>query len=242
MHIRFQFMRLEGLKFIGHLDILRLFERAFKRAGLPVVHSQGYNPRPQIIFAQPMALGLTSCGEFADVEIANDYDPAKFMTVLNGSLPPGLQLLDAKERINKSNLMAIIEAARYSIKFSYEANHKLDIDELVEQISSEDTINVIKKTKSGEKEMNIRPLIYELSGNTDCNTGEFRVLLKAGQNENVRPELFLDGVSNVTGIDFTLSKMHRIMLYANAAGKKGLSVPVQYDKSCWVSPMDEAML
>ncbi|WP_054632612.1 TIGR03936 family radical SAM-associated protein [Thermoclostridium stercorarium] len=58
MKIRFRFDRGEELKYIGHLDVMRLFERAFKRAEIPVTHSQGFNPRPHIVFAQPMALGF----------------------------------------------------------------------------------------------------------------------------------------------------------------------------------------
>lgn len=240
MHIRFQFERDEELKFIGHLDILRLFERAFKRSGLPVTHSQGFNPRPQIVFAQPMPLGLTSSGEFADVEINGDFYPVDFMRRLNSSLPPGLQLIDAKERINKSNLMAIIEAARYKIAFSFEEQHIPNINVLVEKVLSKDAMNVIKKTKSGEKEINIRPLIYELSGSIYNNTGEFKVLLGAGQNNNVRPELFLDGVSSVAETNLKLRNMHRIMLYCRSTGENSLKALVNGEKASWVSPMDEA--
>lgn len=83
MEIRFRFSRGEELKFIGHLDILRLFERAFKRAGIQVAHSEGFNPRPRIVFAQPMPLGLTSEGEFADVELAEQIDIANFIIRCN---------------------------------------------------------------------------------------------------------------------------------------------------------------
>jgi len=240
MYIRFRFERGEELKFIGHLDILRLFERAFKRSGLPVAHSQGFNPRPQIIFAQPMPLGLTSSGEFADVEINGEYDPAEFMRKLNSSLPSGLQLLEARERINKTNLMGIIEAARYNITFSFEEQRISNINTLVEKILSEETINVTKKTKSGEKEINIRPLIYELSGNINDSTGEFEVLLGAGQDNNVRPDLFLNGVSSIAETNFKLRKMHRIMLYCRNGGGYGLNSSENEEKTGWVSPMNKA--
>jgi len=241
MHIRFRFKRGEDLKFIGHLDILRLFERAFKRSGLPVAHSQGFNPRPQIIFAQPMPLGLTSTGEFADVELEGEYDAEEFMIRLNSSLPPGLQLLEAKKRINKSNLMSVIGAARYNIGFGFETQENPLTERLIEAVMDEGVINVNKKTKSGEKEINIRPLIYELSGKINGGTGEFEVLLGAGQDNNVRPELFLNGVSDVAGVKLELRHMHRLMLYIGIEGGKGANRP-ETDRCVWVSPLDDRVL
>lgn len=236
MHIRFRFKRGEELKFIGHLDILRLFERAFKRSGLPVAHSQGFNPRPRIVFAQPMPLGLTSTGEFADVELEGEYDTDQFMQRLNSSLPPGLQLLEARKRINKSNLMSLIGAARYNIGFSVKTQESHAIARIVETVLDKEIINVIKKTKSGEKEVNIRPLIYELSGKINGNTGEFEVLLNAGQDNNVRPELFLNGASVIAGVRLELRYMHRLMLYIGIEGEKGTN------RCAWVSPLDDKVL
>lgn len=241
MYIRFRFKRGEELKFIGHLDILRLFERAFKRSGLPVAHSQGFNPRPQIVFAQPMPLGLTSSGEFADVELIGEYKTDEFIERLNGSLPPGLQLIEAKERINKSNLMSIIESARYNIGFTIGSQEKPVMDRFAEAVMGKDKINVTKKTKSGEKEINIRQLIYELTANINGNTGEFKVLLGAGQNDNVRPDLFLAGVSDVTGVRLELKYMHRLMLYVRDQGEKGVN-NAEANRNVWISPLDDKVL
>ena len=217
MKIRFQFERGEELKYIGHLDVMRLFERAFKRAGLPVTHSQGFNPRPHIVFAQPMPLGLTSAGEFADVELERRYEPDVFVEKLNSALPAGIKAVDAAEVGNGRNIMAIVGAARYRIDFKAEPG--LDIDGIISEILSTERIIVLKKTKSGEKEFDIRPLIYELSGEAMNGTGFFNVLLNAGQDDNVRPELFVEGVRTCTGIDIEMTAMHRIMLYGRVGGE-----------------------
>lgn len=240
MHLRFRFKRGEELKFIGHLDILRLFERAFKRSGFQVVHSQGFNPRPQIVFAQPMPIGLTSCGEFADVELQTECNPEEFIKRMNEVLPPGIQLLDAKEKKKKSNIMALTEAARYKIGF--EASENTDINKLVNGVLSKDTISVIKSTKSGDKEVNIRPLIYKLTGYMDGNTGIFDVLLGAGQNDNVRPELFLSGVYSATGINPDMNFMHRKMLYAASRNEKKLNLPQLNDKAEWITLLDDSLI
>lgn len=137
--------------------------------------------------------------------------------------------------------MSIIGAARYKIGFNIETRENPAIDRFVEIVSGEDTINVIKKTKSGEKEINIRPLIYELSGNINGNTGEVEVLLGAGQTNNVRPELFLSGVSHVIGSELKLEYMHRLMLYVEFRGQKGVNLPGA-NKNAWISPLDEKIL
>jgi radical SAM-linked protein len=227
MHIRFQFSRGDDLKFIGHLDILRLFERVFKRSGLPVAHSQGFNPRPQIIFGQPMPLGLTSEGEFADVELTRGQEPQEFLKIMNNALPPGIRLLDAKEKKNPSNLMGQISAARYHI--SFKAPEGTDLQKLIGDVLAADTINVLKKTKSGEKEKNIRPFIYELTGTWGTSAGSFEALVGAGQDDNIRPDLLLAGVSNAFQAGLDLVSMHRVLLL----GRKD---------SNWLSLLDDQML
>lgn len=227
MQIRFQFSRGDDLKFIGHLDILRLFERAFKRSGLPVAHSQGFNPRPQIVFGQPMPLGLTSEGEFADVELLEDHEPQKFLTIMNQSLPPGIRVMDARVKKNPSNLMAQISGARYRV--SFRASEDPDVQKLIGNIQSADTILVMKKSKSGAKETNIRPFIYELSGSFSGTEGSFDVLLGAGQVDNIRPDLFLAGISDTFQAGLEMTSMHRVMLL----GRKG---------EMWLSLLDERML
>lgn len=217
MKIRFQFIRGEELKYIGHLDVMRLFERAFKRSQIPLTHSQGFNPRPHIVFAQPMPLGLSSDGEFADVELEKSYELNDLLEKINSALPKGIKVVAANVKNNNKNIMGIVEAARYRIDFK--AFQSLDINGIISNILSQKRILVLKKTKSGEKEFDIRPLIYELSGETNENAGFFNVLLNAGQDNNVRPELFFEGVRLCTGIDIEMTKMHRIMLYGRAENK-----------------------
>jgi len=227
MQFRFQFSRGEELKFIGHLDILRLFERAFKRSGLPVAHSQGFNPRPQIVFGQPMPLGLTSEGEFADVELTGGHDPAVFSKTMNDALPPGIRILDVKEKKNPSNLMSQISGARYRICFH--APGGLNLEKLTMKILAADSIPALKRTKSGEKEINIRPFIYELAESPNTSGECFEVLLNSGQEDNIRPDLFLSGVSNAFQAELELKSMHRIILL----GRKDNN---------WLSLLDDRML
>jgi radical SAM-linked protein len=227
MDIRFQFKRGDELKFIGHLDVLRLFERAFKRSGLQVTHSQGFNPRPQIVFGQPMPLGLTSDGEFADVKLDEYVDVHKFINILNEALPPGIEIVNAKEKRKQVKLTVLIAGARYRIEF--DSQQPVNIHNIVGEVLNSNIIRVVKKTKSREKEVNIRPLIYELAGGKNQVSAYFDVLLRAGQADNVRPELFLAGVCSVSGLDLQMRSMHRFMLYGQKDGR-------------WLSLLDNEML
>ena len=80
---RVKFTKGEEVKFIGHLDIMRLFQRAIKRAKLPVAYSQGFNPHQLLSFASPLTLGATSEGEYGDIEMAEKIEPYIVMQELN---------------------------------------------------------------------------------------------------------------------------------------------------------------
>jgi radical SAM-linked protein len=208
-----------------------------KQAGIQVAHSEGFNPRPRIVFAQPLALGLTSDGEFADVALGEPIEIADFIQKINSALPAGISVIEAKVKTGKSNLMGIIDAARYRI--SFEAGDMPDIEYLINSVLDSSEINVMKRTKRGEKKVNIRPFIYDLSGEKDGRTGIFNVILAAGQNNNIRPELFLEGVSKVSNTSLDMLRMHRIMLYCSK--KKHVS-DLPSAGSIWITPMDYLLI
>ena len=84
---RFKFSKGEGVKFIGHLDVLKAFQRALKRADLPIAYSQGFNPHQLISFASPLSLGYTSEGEYGDFKLTEFVKSEIVMEKLNNALP-----------------------------------------------------------------------------------------------------------------------------------------------------------
>jgi len=90
--LRVRFKRGEGIKFISHLDIIRLWHRAFRRAGIDLAYSEGFNPHPRIALAAPLALGITSEAELMDVFIARNVSPHSFTALVNRQLPPGIEI------------------------------------------------------------------------------------------------------------------------------------------------------
>lgn len=213
--LRFKFSRGNKLKYIAHLDLLRTFERAIKRAELPVAYSQGFNPRPKIIFGLPMPIGLTSKAEYADIEFKENVNPGIFESKLNLCLPDGLKVIKAAEKNNRDNIMNQISAARYTIIFD-PGKVVRGLDDMLHDMLSKEEIFVLKKTKKGLRYVNIRPMIYSLSlsaqnGNT-CSLDGF---LSAGAENNLRIDVLMDALSKETGINLTILSMHRYALYCN---------------------------
>ncbi len=217
--LRFKFSRNEGLKYIAHLDILRVFERALKRSGLPVAYTQGFNPRQKLVFGLPMSIGLTSDSEFADIELEQDVSPEGFIEAINRSLPEGIRVLAAveQEHNRKDNIMNQISAARYEITFETEKplSH-FEMDNLVQGVLSKEDISVMKKTKKGMRPVNIRPMIYALSTcKKDGNKFSLEAFLSAGAENNLRADLLMEAFNQETGLAAKTLATHRKALYAS---------------------------
>lgn len=215
--LRFRFSRDERLKYIAHLDILRLFERALKRSGLPVSYTQGFNPRQKIVFGLPIAVGLTSSAEYADIEFDEDISPEAFISRLNQSLPEGIQVLDAVPLQNRGSIMSQITSAKYEIAFSMPRSMgKDEINSIVIGFLDQEDITVMKKSKKGARPVNIRPLIYSLSAReSGRNVYIMDAFLSAGAENNLRPDLLMTAFRQETGLDLTVESMHRKAMFAS---------------------------
>lgn len=156
---RVKFTKGEEVKFIGHLDIMRLFQRAIKRAKLPVAYSQGFNPHQLLSFASPLTLGATSEGEYGDIEMAEKIEPYIVMQELNKTLPCGVNIEKSVLITEKTeSAMAAIEAAKYIVFADEKLNKKL-LQNQIEQYLLQKEILVMKKTKRNEKITDIRRYI-----------------------------------------------------------------------------------
>lgn len=215
--MRFKFSRGPGLKYIAHLDVLRVFERAIKRARLPIAYSQGFNPRQKLVFGLPMSIGLTSDSEYADIEFAQDIEPRDFVEAINKGLPEDIRVKKAVMLTAKDNIMNQITAARYEINFeTNEAMSHFEIDSLVQDMLAKEEISVMKKSKKGPRPINIRPLIYSLSADKkDVKVFDLEAFLSAGAKDNLRADLLMEAFKQETGLDVKIVSIHRKALYAS---------------------------
>ena len=209
--IRIKFKKDENVKFISHLDMMKAFQRAIRRAGLKAGYSQGFNPQMQMIFGAPLSLGFTSGAEYADFTFTEDYDPAYIVEMLNKALPPGLLVIDAGTRTTNKNIMADIKFAGYS--FSITTGKA--ISNIAKKLQESEKL-IVKKTRKGKtKEVDIKPMILEINP----MEGKLNVLVKAGNETNLNPRLLMEAVKIHIDLEAEGNGYNRIEQYVERNGK-----------------------
>ena len=181
---RLKFSKLGMGKYISHLDLLRTFTRSIHRAELPVRYSQGFNPHQLITFSLPLALGVTSETEFVDIDFEDTVSPDEILTKLNKNLPPDIKILKVSQPVFKAHN---IVSAKYIIDItSADDVTKEEIESFFEQKD----INATKKTKKGEKEINLRDFIKVVNViSIDGKSFRLDAVLLAGGEANIKPDI-----------------------------------------------------
>ena len=161
---------------ISHLDLMRLFQRAFKRAGLPLTHTQGFNPRPSVSIALPLSVGVESGCELLDFDLYGEKPGCEeIMTRLNDALVEGVKVLSVYDEAAKIKHLALLECV---VSLEYDAGIPAGAAEQIEALFAREEVTVEKKSKNGLKEENIIPMIRRLTVSAaDGNTLELQALV-----------------------------------------------------------------
>ena len=195
--IRFRFARSGSLRYIGHLDLMRTFERSMRRAELPLLHSQGYNPRPMLVFALPLGVGIATSDDYLDMALSEERDVKSTIDALVPMLPDGLSILDGwSVPETRVSIMAIVSAASYRLRAP-------GIADAVSKLYERVTVLVEKKSKGQIRTLDIRPLMLSIVADGSSDKDACTVLVCAGSHENVRPDLLLKALT--TYVDYPLS-------------------------------------
>lgn len=145
---------------ISHLDLMRLFQRAFKRAGYVLTHTQGFNPRPSVSIALPLSVGVESCCEFLDFDLEGEWgDYEVLVEKLNSTLTDGISVLEAYEKGKKIGELSYL---RSIISLEYDAGVPECAEAAIKQLLTSPEVIVTKKTKNGLQEQNIIPMIHSV--------------------------------------------------------------------------------
>jgi len=185
--LRFYFSKADEVKYVGHLDTIELFDRAFRRAKLPISFSEGFNPRPKLTFAHPLAVGISSNGEIGEIELTEKILEEEFINRLNEALPIPVRIIKAEYIEEKKSLMSLVKSAEYTIQIQDE----VITPEKVENLLLQDQIVIEKTSKSGKTStVDIKPMILSWKF-VDKNNNIFKVDLKTGSNENLRPDTII---------------------------------------------------
>ena len=190
MRIRIKFRKYGVMRFIGHLDIMRYFQKAMRRANIDIAYSEGFSPHQIMSFAAPLGVGITSDGEYLDIEVHSTKSTSESRDALNAVMVDGIEITEyVALRQDAKKAMTSVAAADYIVYFKNQVDFtQEELGEKIRQYYEErDTIEVTKQTKKSERVIDIKPLIYQFS---PCSLKElgwqgFFLQLSTGSTDNI---------------------------------------------------------
>ena len=221
MKIRIKFRKYGVMKFIGHLDIMRYFQKAMRRADIDICYSTGFSPHMIMSFAAPLGVGITSDGEYFDIEVNRTKSSAEAMNALNDTMVEGVEISGyVLLPDNAKTAMSIVAAADYELSFKdgYDVPASKEAFETAIEafFTNAKEVIITKQTKKSEKTMDLKPLVYDFSMREKEGNPVFYLKLSTGSNDNVKPELVVEALFDHMGLNYNPSaiQIHRIDVYA----------------------------
>lgn len=196
LHFAFAF----PFMWLAHLDRMRTIERILLRANLPITHSQGYNPRPQFVFALPTAAGLSSSSEYIDVYLNEILTAEYIREKLDAQLSDGIVLLNINLLpLTKTSIVSKVRLADYVFQYP-------DITYYMQKLLEQDKILVKKYSKKRHKDIDIKPFIFSQAA---LNKNQYHLRARAGSQGNLRADLILQAFEN----DLKWEKAHDVTIH-----------------------------
>ncbi len=201
MNYRVRFSKHGAIRYIGHLDVMRYFQKLLRRAEIDVAYTQGFSPHAITTFAQPLGVGIESDGEYMDLRLNSEISCDELKRRINEASVPEIRAISVKLLPDSiGNAMASVAAAEYKIGFKEGRKPEVlsekddaSINEMIKSFLSQDEIILVKEGKAGLREIDIKDRIFEFSWDNedDC----FNAILDASSGYNIKPsslmELFL---------------------------------------------------
>ena len=193
--VRIKFCKTGNLQFISHLDLQRTFHRILVRAGIPMWYTKGFNPHAKLVFGAPLSVGCESMCEMADLRIERKITFEEIKNQLNAQLTDEMYVLDVYKPESK---FADIAYADYTIKI----NSDKVCEELKDKVTTifSSPITMIKRTKSGEKEVDITQFIKSLNAEIVDGKLVINTVLSTGSSENLNPEYLINAMRDSLSI------------------------------------------
>lgn len=189
--IRVKFKKYGPVRFIGHLDVMRFFQKAIRRAEIDVAYTGGYSPHQIMTFAAPLGVGLTSNGEYMDIEVRSLKSCADVMARLNAASVPGIEIVSVRLLPETAgNAMASVAAASYTVRFREGRKPACDIASGLKTFLARETIVITKETKKGSREVDLKAGIYSLTWEDDA----FHMLVDASSGGNIKPVQIIEAL------------------------------------------------
>lgn len=212
---RILFEKTGNAVWISHLDLMRVFQRAFKRSGLPLTHTQGFNPRPSVSIALPLSVGVESCCEMLDFDLDGDKVANRIVRgKLNDYLVSGIRVIKVYDNGQKLKHLALLDTV---VTLEYDSGVPEDCIEGLRELFGREEVLVEKKTKSnGIQDQNIIPMIKGIEiEHTDSNTVEIKARVCC-QNPTLNPmQLHSAIVRHRPELAPSFAKCRRMEVYDN---------------------------
>ncbi len=205
LRVRATFEKCGRAKYISHLDLNRCMLRTFRRSGLPIWYTEGFNPHPYYSFALALSLGFESSCEILDFNITDDdMSMDEIRDKLNAVMPEGMGIV--KVALQKQKITAIAKA---EYTFSLVTDNTDGLFDAAQSLLALPEILIEKKTKKGIKEVDIKPDMEILSCEKTSSSVDVRMYLPAGTQINYNPTLFIEALKRSTDIPFEPQKIRR---------------------------------
>lgn len=242
MKIRIKFAKYGAMKFIGHLDMMRFFQKAVRRADIDVKYSEGFSPHQIMSFAAPLGVGIESCGEYMDLEVLSLSSPEDVKESLNRVMAPGVEVLSVNVLPERAkNAMASVAAASYQIHLKEGTFGVPDLAASVASFFAKNEIPYTKETKKSVLAMDLKQGIYEMgAGETQVLTDIMsaaaamfvtdqkenrmtlpciQMLVDASSGGNIKPTVVFEKFCAFAGCEIPLPSIQvtRLETYADAA-------------------------
>lgn len=224
--VRIKFSRTGPLRFLSHLDLMTAIIRAFRRADIPVVYSEGFAAHPKISFGPALSVGMESESEYLDVELGHKVGLDKVMSELNAQLPQGIKALDARYLTFKAeSLSSAIKRFNYVLSIPINIGYNVSTDAINNGMQRSEII-VTRRIEKAQKEIDIRPFIENVELVSATPEMQVNLMLQSRDGKGCKPAEALKGLFNINDDELMQVMIKRTGLFILKNGE-------------WLSPMEE---
>lgn len=199
MKVRLKFSKHGPVKYIGHLDIMRYFQKCMRRSGVDIAYSTGFSPHQIMSFAQPLGVGMESDGEYMDIEVNSHAGSKDMIDRLNATMATGIRIENAVALPDGvKNAMASIAAASYTVTLKDGSNFPDQVVKKSEEFFRKKQIMVTKETKKNTLEIDLKPHIYEAKLEPEI----FTCLVDASSAGNIKSTQILEALYEYASVPY----------------------------------------
>lgn len=218
MKVRIKFSKKGAVRYIGHLDVMRYFQKAMRRSEIDIAYTTGFSPHQIMTFAAPLGVGLESNGEYMDVVLNSMLSSKDVVERLNEVGCEGIRVLSAKVLPEDAkNAMSTVAAAKYTVLFREGRMPEIDLVKAVESFMKQSNVLISKETKKNTLEIDLKPGIFELN----AIEGGLSMLVDASSSGNIKPSMVVNALVNHAGAElvknaFTVTREETYMNVGSA--------------------------